>query len=89
MMNSQNGAKTEEKLCSLFDALLALEKEKEDIKAEQETILQEAKQNGFDPKAITGLLRLLKKDKEKEKDMKKLLRDYATSLKLEAIKEII
>ena len=41
MMNSQNGAKTEEKLCSLFDALLALEKEKEDIKAEQETILQE------------------------------------------------
>lgn len=73
----------------IFDALLSLEKEKEDIKIEQENILLTAKKDGFEPKAIVGILRLLKKDKEKEKEMKRILREYANSLKLEELKEII
>ncbi len=78
-----------EQLEKIFDALLSLEKEKEDIKIEQENILLTAKKAGFEPKAIVGILRLLKKDKEKEKEMKRILREYANSLKLEELKEII
>ena len=52
-------------------------------------ILQTAKKDGFEPKAIVGLLRLLKKDKEKEKEMKRVLREYANSLKLNELEEII
>lgn len=78
-----------EQLEKIFDALLSLEKEKEDIKIEEENILQTAKKDGFEPKAIVGLLRLLKKDKEKEKEMKRVLREYANSLKLNELEEII
>lgn len=76
-----------EQLEKIFDALLSLEKE--DIKVEEENILQTAKKDGFEPKAIVGLLRLLKKDKEKEKEMKRVLREYANSLKLNELEEII
>lgn len=85
----KDAATPEEKLGKIFDALLALEKDKEDLKLEQESILQFAKQLGFEPKAIIDLLRLLKKDKEKEIEKKRILREYATGLKLENIKEII
>ena len=55
----------------------------------QKSLLRYAKEQGFEPKNISKILRLKKQDPEKISDDRRILRNYATALGLNELAEVL
>jgi len=68
--------KNSDKLKSIIERFEALEQEVEALKYDQKDILTEAKNGGFNVKAIRAVIRRRKKDREELKRVEEVADDY-------------